>query len=476
MRRSMGRKSSARVSPSVIVLGVLLGIGAVLGVLYFAFASQINSLVAGLVEKAEGPSPCETEFRGLRRETPENLAQQFSASALIDAWNCLPRAESDYRLHASFGKALGLLGSEASAALPALAPYAIHEDSSLREGALAGLVGIGAEAVPVLTEALQFQGDESNADPVMVRWDAAKALAQLGTVAEPAIPALLATLTNPEENPNVKLPAAYALRSMGTSALSAVQEAQRYYYELDGISMGEMPVLREINSAMRTLGSEEWYQSPGEGVDLQRIEAENRAEVKDAEEKEPILFDGQPGMDVESVLLETDGSNFIVTVVLTENYSTILDVLAMGMAPVEISIDTDGNPTTGATVWDNPQWAGYDFEIQLQAGVRYRNPDGGDGGWALMGGLQDMEVAGYLSSYAVERLEAGSSFGTTVVSGTDEVHQKRTELLYNRLTAKIPYEEIGIQSGQKIRILIRESQATGTAKDIFLPEVHLTVW
>ena len=119
-------------------------------------------------------------------------------------------------MRASAAFALADMGKTAQEGIPALTRAAQDLDERVRRNATEGLGLIGqqvsenmdlSETVQVLTTRLQ---DEHYA----VRDNAARSLAKLGTLAEPAIPTLVAQLE--DENRYVRFHAALALKQIQT--------------------------------------------------------------------------------------------------------------------------------------------------------------------------------------------------------------------------------------------------------------------
>ena len=119
-------------------------------------------------------------------------------------------------MRASAAFALADMGKAAQEAIPALTRAAQDPHELVRRHATEGLGLIGqqvsedmelSKAVQVLTTRLQD-------DHYWVRDNAARSLAKLGTLAEPAIPALVAQLE--DENRYVRFHAALALKQIKT--------------------------------------------------------------------------------------------------------------------------------------------------------------------------------------------------------------------------------------------------------------------
>ena len=140
-----------------------------------------------------------------------SLTGASAVSTLIDA---LQTTDDSVRANAAF--ALADMGKTAQEAIPALTRAAQDPDERVRRNATEGLGLIGqqvsenmdlSETVQVLTTRLQ---DEHYA----IRDNAARSLAKLGTLAEPAIPTLVAQLE--DENRYVRFHAALALKQIQT--------------------------------------------------------------------------------------------------------------------------------------------------------------------------------------------------------------------------------------------------------------------
>lgn len=140
-----------------------------------------------------------------------SLIGESAIPTLIDAMQA-----TDDAVRASATFALADMGKAAQEALPALTQAAKDPSEWVRRHATEGLGLIGqqvsedvnlSEAVHVLTAGLHD-------DYHWVRDNAARALAKLGTIAEPAIPALVAQLE--DENRYVRFHAATALKQIKT--------------------------------------------------------------------------------------------------------------------------------------------------------------------------------------------------------------------------------------------------------------------
>jgi len=179
--------------------------------------------------------------------------EKIPLDELVARWKSLPKEKSKYSLHGTYAEAIGLHGEKAAHAVPLLEPYVTDEkEQTLRQAAMKGLAGIGAPGVPPLVRALRHKaGDDGQ---VMLRWDAAMALATIGPSAAAAIPDLEACLLDPRENVNTKGDAAQALVKIGPAAKDSLTRAREWYYaQKGGLSPGDTAVLRAINTGLAGL-------------------------------------------------------------------------------------------------------------------------------------------------------------------------------------------------------------------------------
>ena len=111
-----------------------------------------------------------------------------------------------------------------------------------------------------------------------------------------------------------------------------------------------------------------------------------------------------------------------------------------------LHFDTDNNPDTGGKFF----WVentGFECVVILRTCIRYEN------GEACVGGL-GLPSTGFFSSYKTKKYEQGST-------SANDIHESlwqspREDITGNIVKTEIPYEEIGVASGQTIRIVIEE--------------------
>lgn len=195
-----------------------------------------------------------------------------------------------------------------------------------------------------------------------------------------------------------------------------------------------------------------WAQAP---TPSHRVELEDpMGDVESAGE--------HPDKDVVKVVLDSDGSGLLVEATLAEPVRHYLEGHLAG-AVVALVIDTDANDATGGNLAFGKK-LGFDMEVEVRACIEY------EGGEACVGGLGDLPIKGFFSSFTVGRFPAGEPFATSVHEPLWK--SSRTPIEGAVVTAAIPYEELGVVSGQTLRIAVRESDA-GMFERAYMPDVLL---
>jgi hypothetical protein len=176
------------------------------------------------------------------------------------------------------------------------------------------------------------------------------------------------------------------------------------------------------------------------------IKAKYFVELEDAEGD--VLNLSDPGKDVVKVSIKSDGKHLFVVVTLKDDIKYYLEGHKAG-AVIRLHFDTDNNPDTGGKFF----WVentGFDYVIILRTCIRYKN------GKACVGGLGQPST-GFFSSYKTKKYKQGDTSADDIYEST---WQSPTEdITENIVKTKIPYTEIGVDSGQTIRIVIEEKDA-----------------
>ena len=174
--------------------------------------------------------------------------------------------------------------------------------------------------------------------------------------------------------------------------------------------------------------------------------------------------DGKLGKDVVKLILASDGKDLHVTATLEKEITHYLVGNIAGDL-LQINMDTDTNAATGGkTSWGNKE--GFEQKVSVRTCIEYKN-----GGEACVGGMETNQEK-YFSSYKVEQLELGSTSG----KNTHDIFwtSPRSDITGKTVTSKISYSDIGVSSGQTIRLLIREADSSYDTKSFF-PEILFTL-
>lgn len=173
---------------------------------------------------------------------------------------------------------------------------------------------------------------------------------------------------------------------------------------------------------------------------------------------------GKPGKDVVKVSIISDGENLHIAAELKEKVEFYLKDQMAGPV-IEMHFNTDNNNTTGGIAFWGKEKKGFEYQVDLVACIKYEN-----GGLACLGSLGD-KIEGFCSSYKINEYEQDKkmpkNINSTLNSTQKDITGKKVEII-------LPYSEIGIASGDRIRIAIRESDSSFDDKSYF-PEVFFIV-
>jgi hypothetical protein len=172
-----------------------------------------------------------------------------------------------------------------------------------------------------------------------------------------------------------------------------------------------------------------------------------------------------PGKDVVKVILDTDGKNLNVTVVLAEEAVFYLKGHQAGDV-IEVMLDVDSKESTGGKPFFYPK-SGFEFQIEVGACIEYEN-----GGMACSGGLQNVKEINYFSTYALQKFTGGSDM--ELISEPFNWKDRGKDIQGNRIEVSIPYAAMQLAPGQSVRIAVKEND-DATFKEEYLPEVLLTL-
>jgi hypothetical protein len=199
-------------------------------------------------------------------------------------------------------------------------------------------------------------------------------------------------------------------------------------------------------------------------VHAQIQEATHKVELSDAAD-DVQARGNNPGKDVVKVILDTDGKNLNVTVVLAEEAEFYLKGHQAGDV-IEVLLDVDSKESTGGKPVFYPK-SGFEFQIEVGACIEYEN-----GGMACSGGLQNTKEINYFSTYALQKFTGGSDM--ELISEPFNWKDRGKDIQGNRIEVSIPYAAMQLAPGQSVRIAVKEND-DATFKEEYLPEVLLTL-
>ncbi|MCK5147346.1 hypothetical protein KAR48_11355 [bacterium] len=174
--------------------------------------------------------------------------------------------------------------------------------------------------------------------------------------------------------------------------------------------------------------------------------------------------DGKPGKDVVRVSIVSDGENLHIIAELKEKIAFYLNDQMAGPV-IEMHFNSDNNNATGGIAfWGNDK-KGFEYQVNLVACIKYK-----DGGLACLGSVGG-EIEGFISSYKVYEYEQDKKMPKNTNNALDSTQKDITGKL---VEITIPYSTVGIKSGGRMRIAIRESDSSFDDNSYF-PEVFFII-
>lgn len=199
-------------------------------------------------------------------------------------------------------------------------------------------------------------------------------------------------------------------------------------------------------------------------VNAQIQKATHTVELTDAaDDVQPSGDD--PGKDVVKVILDTDGQDLNITVLLAQEAVYYLKGHNAGDV-IELILDADNDESTGGKPFFY-QKSGFEFKIDVGACIEYEN-----GGLACAGGLRDVKEVNYFSTYAVNKYTEGQD--TELITEMFNWKDRGKDIQGNRVEVSIPYAIMQLSPGQAVRLAVKECD-DATFKEEYLPEVLLTI-
>jgi hypothetical protein len=168
--------------------------------------------------------------------------------------------------------------------------------------------------------------------------------------------------------------------------------------------------------------------------------------------------EGKPGKDVVKVSIASDGKSLHVIAELKENAAFYLTGQMAGPV-IEMHFDTDNNERTGGIPFWGRNRKGYEYQVNLVACIKYKD------GMACLGALGG-EITGFRSSYAIYRYAQGEKMPKSI---NDAIQSTQKDIAGKQVEITLPYSAIGIKSGGRMRIAIRESDSSFDDASYFPP-------
>jgi hypothetical protein len=190
--------------------------------------------------------------------------------------------------------------------------------------------------------------------------------------------------------------------------------------------------------------------------------------IKDKPESEPFLIDGKPAPDLASVRFRGANGHLTVTFEFTGDLERHARDMAVGIAPAVAFLDRDLDASTGEKGFAGR--TGFEQAVVGYLGVRY-DADSDSYFWA--GGQADTEIFDFVCSHDVGTVSG--YFLDATYDPDDDDALANTSCSGNTLTARVPYERLGVAAGQTVRIATEENMGGGKVEQYFLDDALLTL-
>jgi len=162
-----------------------------------------------------------------------------------------------------------------------------------------------------------------------------------------------------------------------------------------------------------------------------------------------------PGRDVVKLRVASDGTNLTIAATLAAEMSGTFanDV-------IQLYVDKDNDESTGtAATWSKK--TGFEWNVALLACIEYEG-----GGAACVGGAGDKATAYYAVAKVTDTASGQAVQSIWVLP--------KTPIQGNVVESQVSYADLGVESGQTIRLCARESNGAYDESSYF-PEVALTL-
>ncbi len=230
-------------------------------------------------------------------------------------------------------------------------------------------------------------------------------------------------------------------------------------YNNRAISFYRMKQCDEANSDIRHAQQGGYWPHPGFLLALEEQCPTYILELDDAPDDvvNSSMNDDSPPKDVIHSTVESDGSNLLLTITLKDDVTYYLDG-HMASVVSRFHIDTDNDPETGGMLEYFEKNTGFDYVIELMA--CFENESGA----TCVGGSTKPATSFFSASDTRQYLQGENTFRAKSVLETGIWQTQQEDLTGNALKAVIPYTQIGVTSGQVVRMVIQEMDANDQAR------------
>jgi len=192
------------------------------------------------------------------------------------------------------------------------------------------------------------------------------------------------------------------------------------------------------------------------------LSAEVKKAVGSIELTGPAGVVAAPGFDVTKLSIASDGKQLKIAATLKDPPGVVAGDV------IELHFDTDNNPVTGVGLFRYRELTGFEYEGKLNACVELT------GGTTVCAGRTTGKIKLHFGAINLERYKGAGTSDTETVVGTGGKASSKLPIEASLVQATLDYADLGVKSGQTIRILVRETCAKNDLSSFF-PEIQLTL-
>jgi hypothetical protein len=155
---------------------------------------------------------------------------------------------------------------------------------------------------------------------------------------------------------------------------------------------------------------------------------------------------GEANKDLVKLSLTSDGKQLLIVATFKDDLARSLAGKSAGNV-IRVYVDTDNKPATGGkATWSDK--SGFEYVVEVRACIKY------DSGEACQGALTGPKMTSLFSRWVVKKHSPpGDNFNAT----HDLMWDSPSAVVSGKVVqAAIPYAEIGAQTGQALRLVVRE--------------------